>query len=370
MNGGEGDLKRRKKYAFVKSRIFFVNLLFVVGALIIFQMFLSDPVASFAGKTYSNYYVIRLVFSAVFFTYLYLVQLPLKMISSFYVEHAYGLSRQSLPGWIKDEAKAVMLSSFLTFVCIGGLYFILRNSAQLWWMFCAIAWIAVTVILARILPVFIIPLFYKYLPLEDEELREKIIKLSARTGVVIEDICLIDLSRKTRKANAALVGLGKTRKVIISDTLKENFKGEEIEAVVAHEFGHFKYRHMQKLLLFSGISTFFVFYTGYFIINRIVLVSGATGPADPVMFPYFFGSMFLSGIILLPLKNLFSRMLERQADQFALESIDNSENFVSVMKKLAEMNLSDTDPSKLKKVFLYDHPPISERIRMGEKFRG
>ncbi|MDP8257929.1 MAG: M48 family metallopeptidase [Candidatus Aadella gelida] len=370
MNEGEGDPKRRKKYALVKSRIFLVNLLLVTCALIVFEIQFAGPLASFTGKAYSNYYAVRLVFAAAFFTYLYLVQLPLRMIGSFYIEHAYDLSRQSLSDWIKDEVKSTILSSLLTFACIAGLYFILRNFEQLWWLFCAIAWIMVSVGLTRILPVFIIPLFYKYLPLQDESLKEKIIKLSNREGVDIEDISLIDLSRKTRKANAALVGLGKTRKVIISDTLKEKFTNEEIEAVVAHEFGHLKYRHIHKLLLFSGISTFLVFYAAYLMINRIVTESGAAGADDPIIFPYFFGIMFLMGIILLPLKNLFSRILEREADMFALKAIDNSENFVSVMKKLAEMNLADTDPSKLRKVFLYDHPPISERIRMGEEFEG
>jgi len=277
MTGGKNDLERSKKYSLAKSRILLANLGLTVLFLIFFQIFFSRSIAVFAVKACSYFYGIRLLFASMFFGCMYLVHLPLSFISSFYLEHRYGLSRQSFFDWIKDEAKASLLSIILMFFCVLGFYSILRNLSSLWWVVSAAAWILFSIVLTRFVPVFIIPLFYKYLPIENNELKKKILALAERTHVSIKDVSLIDLSRKTAKANAALVGLGKTRKVIISDTLEENFTHEEIESVVAHEFGHFKHKHIWKLLLSSGVSTFVVFYMMALIMDKIVALTGLKG---------------------------------------------------------------------------------------------
>jgi STE24 endopeptidase len=222
--------------------------------------------------------------------------------------------------------------------------------------------------LSRILPVLILPLFFKYIPIEDEALKARIFTLANKAGIRLMDVCKIDLSRKTKKANAALIGLGKTRKVILADTLTDEFTQKEIEAVVAHEFAHFKYKHIWQLLGLSGIITLAGFYVLFLVAGKVVILAGASGISDLYLFPVLVLLMIGAGLVILPAQNLFSRILERQADKFALSLAGDAEVFISVMRKLASMNLADMDPSTWKKIFLYDHPPIRERIQMAEEY--
>jgi STE24 endopeptidase len=217
--------------------------------------------------------------------------------------------------------------------------------------------------------VLIIPIFFKYIPIENKELKERILDLARRARVPLTDVCQIDLSTKTKKANAALVGLGRTRKVILADTLTNEFTIEEVEAVVAHEFGHFKYRHIWQLLAFSGAVTLAGFYILSLVADKAVNLTGASGLDDLYLFPVLLLLMIFFGLIILPWQNLFSRVLERQADRFTLDITSDAGTFISVMRKLASMNLADVDPSWWRKVLFYDHPPIAERIKMAEHGR-
>ncbi|MEA3488754.1 MAG: M48 family metallopeptidase [Candidatus Omnitrophota bacterium] len=363
------DLTRSKKYSAIKTWIFVANIVLTVLALAFFWVFLSRPVAGIAFSLRANFYAACAFFSVIFLLFMYLALFPLHLADSFYVERRFGLSRQSFGAWLTDEAKSVVLSFTLSIVCIQGFYLLLRNFPSYWWVISASVWIFFTIILARFLPVLLIPLFFKYLPIEEEGLKERIVRLGERSGIPIMDVCRIDFSRKTAKANAALVGLGGTRKVILADTLTDEFTGEEVEAVVAHEFGHVKYRHIWKLIAFSGAATYTGFFVLFLLAGKIVVLAGARGLSDLYLLPLLAILMAVSGIILLPLQNFFSRILERQADRFALEITNKAGTFISVMRKLALMNLADVDPPLLKKVFLYDHPPVNERIRMAKEFR-
>lgn len=192
--------------------------------------------------------------------------------------------------------------------------------------------------------------------------------LAKKANLNLMDVCKIDFSRKTVKANAALVGLGSTRKVILADTLLENFTQDEVCAVVAHEFGHFKYKHIWQLLLFSAGMTIMGFWILYAFREKIMLFTGAMSLSDLRLLPIFMLLMILFNMAILPLANLVSRTLENEADRFSLNLTGNPETFISVMRKLASMNLADISPSKLKKIFLYDHPPISERIKRAQGY--
>jgi STE24 endopeptidase len=360
---------RAKKYSAIKTRIFAADLVLTVVLLAVFQAFLSRPVSQMVFNIYSNFYAACFIFACAFLFFMYIASFPLHFIGSFFVERRFGLSNQSFGAWLTDEAKSGALSFALSIVCIQVFYLVLRNFPTAWWAIAAMAWIFFTVVLARFLPVLVIPMFFKYFPIEDRPLKERIMALAEKTGVRLMDVCKIDFSRKTRKANAALVGLGKTRRVILADTLTEEFSPEEVEVVVAHEFGHFKCRHIWQLLIFSGIMTIAGFFVLSLIAGKIVVLTGASGLSDLYLFPVLVFLMIAFGIVLLPLQNLFSRVLEREADRFALDVTGEPEGFISVMRKLASMNLADVAPSKLKKIFLYDHPPIAERIRMAENAR-
>jgi len=361
-------VSRAKRYSAVKFRIFIADLAVTVISLFVFQIFISRPVSGTVADIFRNFYLACFVYATVFLGFMYVIEFPLRFLGSFFVEHRFGLSDQSFPSWLLDEAKSAILTFAVSMLAVQVFYLILRNFPVTWWVIGAFLWMFFSIVVARLLPVIIIPLFFKYLPITDEALKERIRVLGQKAGIRILDVCQIDLSRKTKKANAALVGLGGTRKVILADTLIEGFTPEEVEAVAAHEFGHQKYRHIWQLIIFSGLMTLIGFFLLSRVLERIAAFAGATGVSDLYIFPSLVFLMICFSMVILPLQNLFSRALERQADAFTLETTGSPRAFISMMRKLASRNLADEDPSKLKKIFFYDHPPIRERIRMAEGY--
>ena len=206
-----------------------------------------------------------------FLFFVYLTTFPLRFADSFLSEHAFGLSTQTLGAWLSDEVKSAGLSFVLWGGCIEVFYFIAKNFPSYWWLITAVSWLAFSIILARLLPTLLIPIFFKYMPIEDVSIKERIVKLAERAGIKLVDVCQIDLSRKTRKANAALVGLGRTRKVIMGDTLMKEFTPDEAVTVVAHEFGHYKFKHILKLLVFTGIVTVGGFYLLFLVAGKAAI---------------------------------------------------------------------------------------------------
>lgn len=225
-----------------------------------------------------------------------------------------------------------------------------------------------SIILAKLMPVVIIPLFFKYKKLSDENLRERIIRLAHKMKVKILDCFEIDLSKKTLKGNAAFVGIGNTRRVILSDTLRDKYSYEEIEVILAHEFAHYQLRHLAKMVVVNSLVTSLIFYaifkTSIYALNLFGLSSLADIAGLPVIFIYF----ILFGIIMQPFEAFVSRSFERSADSLALETTGLKDAFISTMDKLAKQNLSDRSPHPIIKFFFFDHPPIEERIKMAENY--
>jgi len=369
MKGRILDESRAKRYSAIKTKLVAVDIVLTGALLILFQWFWSGALSGALLGRFDNFYAACLIFSSVFLVYMYIGTVLLSFLSSFVVEHRFGLSKQSIGAWLKDEAKSSVLSFVLMAAGIIVFYFVLRTFPGAWWAVFAVVWIFFSIVLTKFLPVLLIPLFYKYTPIEEGDLRGKILEVARRADVKLMEVSEIDFSRKTVKANAALVGLGKTRKVILSDTLIEKFTLDEAAAVVAHEFGHFKLKHIWQLLLMSGFVTIVGFFILFKISDRIVVLTESSSIADLKLLPIFILFMFFFGMVLLPVQNFFSRVLERAADRFALKVTGDADSFVSVMNKLAEVNLADKNPSILKKIFLYDHPPISERVQMAKDWK-
>jgi len=360
------DTGKAGRYAALKTRLFLADLILSAIWIVLFQLLFSRGLADAAGELAGSFYLSCVIYGSAFMAYMYTLSFPVHFYASYTVEHSFGLSSQGLTGWFKDEIKGVTLSYVLSLGCLLGFYLILRTFNAYWWAIAGTVWVFFTVVLARLFPVIIIPLFYKYLPLGDDALKAKILDLAEKTGIGVMDVCRIDMSRKTKKANAAIVGIGATKRVILSDTLAEAFDHDEALAVIAHEFGHHRHGHIRKLLAFSAVVTYSGFYLLYIVLEKIAAVSGARGIDDLYMLPVLILLMSVFGLALLPLQNFFSRVLEREADAFALEHSSGVATFVSVMEKLARMNLAEREPSLIKKIFFYDHPPINERIRYAE----
>lgn len=362
---GEDDRSREaKKYFAVRKRVFFADLLITAVSILLFQFVFSRQTASLSGELTGNFYTACFVYVTAFAVFLYIVSFPLTIFGSYAVEHRFNLSEQRFPEWLADEAKKAALSYILFLVSVEVFYAVLRNFPVAWWAIVAVLWVLFTVAFSRIFPVLIIPLFFKYTPLDNDGLKKRISELGKKAGIRIMDVSEIDFSKKTKKANAALVGIGGSRKVILADTLVNDFTEEEIGAVMAHEFGHHKYGHIWQLLAFSGVSTLIILFVLSAFLTEIAVSAGFSGVGDLAMFPIIMLFMMFFSFLIMPLQNLFSRILERQADRFALELTGDPGSFVSVMEKLAAMNLSDKEPSVFEKVFFYDHPPVGERIAM------
>jgi len=355
------------EYNRIRIRLRLGGIVFTLLYLVFFQIFLAGRLKTFALDLTANFYWALAIFLVVFSLLQYALLLPLNFYSGFLLERRFRLSNMSIFTWLTDDVKRGILSLAIFIVFIQALYFFLRNFTGTWWILIAVFYLFATVILAKFAPLFIIPLFYKYYPVSGE-LKKSIIGLSEKCGIKILDVYKIDFSRKTNKLNAAVVGMGATRRVLLADNLIESFTDDEIALVLAHEFGHHKMLHAWKILAFGTLSTFVSFFVLYLVSSRVAASLGAEHVYSIKIFPAFMLILFLVMFALGPLQNGFSRRLERGADLFALKVTRNRDAFISLMRKLAERNLADPNPPKLVKFLFYDHPPISERIQLAEKF--
>jgi STE24 endopeptidase len=293
-----------------------------------------------------------------------LLQLPLSFWSGFVLEHRYKLSNQTLRAWAWRKAKSYLVGGILGLILLLGLYALLWYSGPWWWLWAAAGWLALTLVLARLLPVLVLPLFYKVTRLDDASLLERLQRLAAGTGLAIEGVYWLHLSAETRKANAALTGMGRTRRVLLGDTLLEQFTPEEIEVVFAHEIGHHVYRHIPKLILVSVVLAAAGLWLANFVLETAAGPLGYASYNDPAALPLLLLVLTVFGLVLTPLQNALSRSFERQCDRYALERTRLPVAYRSAFIKLARLNKADADPHPLVVWMFEDHPPIRERLAL------
>lgn len=294
--------------------------------------------------------------------------LPLDYVRDFRLEHRYGLSNLTLQGWVTDGLKGMAVGGVLAILGLEFVYWTLRNWPAQWWMICATAFIAFFILLANLAPVLIFPIFFKFKPLENAALTERLVELCRRAQTRVKGVFEWKLSEKSKKANAALMGLGNTRRIIIADTLLANFSDDEVEAVLAHELGHHVRRHIFQGIVLRAGATFLGFYLADVVLRLASPYFGFRGIADYANLPLL-GLVFTGlSLLLLPAVNAQSRRMERQADEYALSSIPSSAAFVSSMEKLAEMNLAERRPPAWIEFIFHSHPSIEKRLAFAEKF--
>jgi STE24 endopeptidase len=296
----------------------------------------------------------------------YLLMFPLHCYGSFHLEHRFGLSRLTVWGWVKREAKQLVVSAVLGASLIEGLYALLRYAPTSWPLWATLGWVVFTIVLARVFPTLLLPIFYKTSPLQDEALVHRLLELCRRVGLSALGVFRFDLGAETRKANAALAGLGKTRRVLLSDTLLAEFTPEEIEGVLAHELAHHRYHHITKLLLLSAVGSWLAFTLTQVAGDHWVAALGLRSLADMAGFPMLMLWLSALGLIGLPLQNAISRSFEWQADHFAVDTTHRTTAFASALRRLAALNLADPDPPRWVVRIFYDHPPITQRIKAAE----
>jgi STE24 endopeptidase len=295
-----------------------------------------------------------------------LLSLPLDYFSGYVLPHRYGLSTQRFGGWVSDTVKSLALSALFGLAGLEALYWLLRTFPDYWWALMALlAWLF-AVVMAQLAPVLLMPIFFKFRPLEDPELARRLTELAERAGARVRGVYEMDMSSRTTAANAMLTGLGRTRRIILGDTLLKGYTHDEIETVLAHELAHHVHNDLPKSLAAQAVIMLAGMWVASLVLNWGIPVFGFRDIADVAALPLFVVAMFVFGLIAMPAGNYLSRQMERAADRYALRTTGKYAAFRSTMAKLAGQNLAEADPPAWVSFLFHSHPPISERIRLAE----
>ncbi|HUK23805.1 MAG TPA: M48 family metallopeptidase [Terriglobales bacterium] len=285
----------------------------------------------------------------------------------FRLEHRFHLSNLKLGAWLWDETKGFLVGAVLGIIVIELLYLIIREYPQHWWLLAWAVFLGLMILLAQIAPVVLFPIFYKFEPLDNDDLKARLVRLGERAGTRVRGVYKWKLSEKSKKANAALTGLGNTRRIILADTLLDNYSPDEIEAVLAHELGHHVHKHILKSMAVQAATTFVGFWAANFVlryaIDRLQMFELLSDFAN---LPLLVLVSTVLSFLLMPAFNAYSRYNERQADRYAFRSIASIGPFISSMNKLAEQNLAERTPSAFVEWLFHSHPSISRRVAAAE----
>jgi STE24 endopeptidase len=311
------------------------------------------------------------------FLYLFFLLLISKVLGfaldyyGFRLERKFELSTQKFRSWLWDEAKGFLLGLVLAGIVVELLYFMIRQFPQHWWVITWALFMGLFILLAQLAPVVLFPIFYKFEPLENEDLRRRLVLLSEHAGTRVRGVYRWKLSEKSKKANAALTGLGNTRRIILADTLLDNYAPEEIEAVLAHELGHHVHRHILKSIFMQAGITLLGFWAANVVLHYTAdrHMFNLEELSDFANLPLLALTATALSLLLMPALNAYSRFNERQADRYAFESITSVEPFISSMNKLAHQNLAERTPSKWVEALFHSHPAISKRVAAAEAWR-
>ena len=299
---------------------------------------------------------------------LQIVELPFAYYQGHLLEHRYGLSTQSARRWFSDQGKGVLLGTALAVMATFVVYLTLREWPDHWWWISALVFAAAIVGLTQLAPVVLLPIFYRFKPLDRASLVDRLMKLATRSRTDVVGVFEWVLSSHTRKANAALAGLGRTRRILLSDTLLADYSEDEIEVILAHELAHHVHRDLWRAIAVQSLGLGAGFFIASLILRAIAEPLGLRGLADPAGLPAL---LLIGGVwtlVLMPLVNALSRMQERAADRYALQTTRNVDAFVTAMKRLSQQNLAEEYPSKIVRWLFYSHPPIRERIDAARAF--
>lgn len=361
--------RKAKEYARIRRRLFLVNLVLgLIALLILLFTGLSVALADLGQSLIHWRWGVIAFYFVVVGEGFSLLTSPLDYYSGFVLPHRYGLSIQSLRAWLLDQLKSSLLGGLLGLVVIEVVYYLLEAWPTLWWLLAAAVMLFFTVVMANLAPILILPIFNKFTPLEDAELRDRLIKLAERAGAKVRGVFVMDTSRRSTTANAALMGWGNTRRIVLSDTLFGKYSKDEIEVILAHELGHHVHQDIWRGILVQTVLTLGGLYLADRALNFGVELFSLGSMANVAAFPLLGLVFAVFGLVVMPLGNWFSRRQESAADTYALEMTRLPRAFVSAMSKLADQNLSELDPDRWVVWLFYSHPPIGERVEHGEQF--
>ena len=341
--------------------VFILTLLFVYSG---YNRMLFDILYSCSDSDY----LVLILFTVITGAVASIILFPLNFYSSYILEHKYKLSNQTLLKYFVESLKSILVSGVIGIPILLLFYFILKEFGDNWWLIFAMAMFFISVILSQIFPILIFPIFYKVKPIENEELKERIKMLATDAGLKVQNVYSFDMSKSTKKANAAFTGLGKTKRIILGDTLLSSYSSDEIETVIAHELGHYKKKHIIKNIIFGTINSFVMFFLISVLYKNSLSWFGFSSITEIAALPLLTLWAMLIGLIQTPIGNMLSRKFEYEADQYAVEATNKPLSFIQTLNKLTEQNLGDKEPHPFVEWFFYSHPSIKKRIAAIENF--
>ena len=367
---GEPESRRAQAAALAatRRRLFFVTS--IVGIVAPWALWASGLSAWLWGALQSTSIWLALpVHLGVLTLILALIATPLSFYGGFVVGHRYGLSTQTLGGWIADWVKSTVIALVLTTVAACLFYATLWAAPSLWWLLYWLEAMAAVVVLTFVAPYVFLPLFFKPKPVEDPGVVMMIEDVVRQAGTTVAGVSQLDFSRRTHEANAAVIGFGKSRRVVLGDTLLESFTPSEIKAVVAHELGHHIHRDVAKLLVIQAVVMALGLGLAAVLGEQLVRLFGAASLGDPAAYPLLALGVSVFGLICLPAVNAFARYVEAEADAYAINLVGDGRPLAAAMRRLADQNLAEERPPRWAEILLYTHPPIWRRVERAEAAR-
>lgn len=358
--------EKAKRYAKARRYLALADLA-LAGILLLFLVFsglslrltglLTLPVVPAA----TIYFVILMVTYGV-------LSAPLSYYRSFVLPHRYGLSIQKFTSWLGDVIKAGLLSLGFGAGIVAVIYWFITSLPQVWWL---LGWgivVSLSLILTNLAPIIIVPLFFKMKPLDDTDLKLRLEQLAQRAKAGVRGVYAIELSSKGTTANAALMGLGNTKRIVLSDTLLQQYSPPEIEIITAHELGHHLHNDTFRLFVIQSAIWLVGFYVTALALKASVTPLGFNGISDIAALPLLMLIFATFSLLVAPVTNTYSRHLEVAADEYALRLTDNPKSFINTMTKLTDQNLSEAQPSRWVELLIYDHPSYNKRVEHADYY--
>ncbi len=358
---------KAKTYENEKRKISIIGSLL---SLIFILLFYFSGLSNYLANINLSFIYVFLIYIILFHLISTIIGLPLGYYSSYVHEHKWGFSNYTNKTWIVDQLKSFAVSLILLPILLGLFFWVLWKFPETWWLVAATITTLVSIVFVTLFPVVILPIFNKYDTIEDEELTSQLSEILHKAGLQSSGFFRQDMSRQTKKENAFLAGMGKTRRVVIADNLLEHMSLSEIKSVIAHEVGHYRYSHLPKNILIGTIQQLIIFYLLNIIMKTLYPEFLTSNINNLTLFPMFSLIMsLLSSLLFGPLNNMISRYFERQADRTSLELYPDKDSFQKAMAGLANRNLSNAYPEWWVKLLYYSHPPIGERLLFAENYK-
>ena len=345
-----------------KGVISFILILLFVG------LSYSTTLVDYLSGYISNSYLLFIAFVFAVGVATSILFAPVNYYTEFYLEHKYNLSNQTFIKWIIENLKGLLVSTLIGVPILLFFFYVLNEFGSMWWLPLAAGLFIISVVLGRIAPVLILPLVYKVSPIDNNELKERIERLAKDAGIKVENVYKFDMSKNTKKANAAFTGLGKSKRILLGDTLLENYTQDEIETVIAHEMGHYKKKHIIKNIIIGTVTSFLTLFIVAFLYENTIALFGYNSITEIAALPVLSLWAALIGLIQSPFGNILSRKFEYEADEYAVIATNKPLPYISTLEKLTEQNLADKDPHPFVEWFFYSHPSVNNRINALKKF--